>query len=383
MILRLRARLAGTTLIRNVFRRDPVSHSRLALFSYLVRPFYVASEDDPELLIHSQWWQNRQIARLLDQRGYRVDVVNHDDDRFTGDREYDLVLGMGQACLRTSRSMPPHTVRIYIMTGAESGFNNDQEQRRLEAVRQRRGCVIQPRRLARMDSKELGNFDGVACFGNEFNAALCRPFHPRPVTFNNCGVPGIRFLTKDYEKARSHFLYLASFGQVHKGLDLLLEAFAALPDCHLHICTTLRREPDFVACYRRELYETPNIHVHGWTSIGSRRFHDLCRTANCAVSASCAEASAGAIVVAMHAGLIPLVSRECGIDTDDFGLTLDSCEINEIRRRIAWTAGQSASWHERQSHEVRDAALRDYSQESFTRRWNEILDNEINRKVNK
>ena len=380
LVLRLRRRLTGITLIRNVFKRHPDTRPKQALFSYLVRPFYITSEDDPEFLIHSQWWQNRQIARLLDQRGYRVDVVNFDDARFTPDCAYDLVLGLGQACIRTSRAMPPETVRIYIMTGAESGFNNEQENRRLQSIKERRGCDLEPRRMTRMDSKELAKFDGVACFGNEFNASLCRPFHKRPVTFNNCGMPGIRFLTKDYESARKHFLYLASFGQVHKGLDLLLETFATLSECHLHICTTLRQEADFVSCYRRELYETPNIHVHDWTPIDSPRFHKLCRTANNVVSASCAEASAGAVVVGMHAGLIPVVSRECGIDTNDFGVTLPSCDIKQIRETISWVSSQSAQWHNHKSHQVREAALGDYSQTAFIQRWNEILDDEISRK---
>jgi hypothetical protein len=48
---------------------------------------------------------------------------------------------------------------------------------------------------------------------------------------------------------------------VHKGLDLVLEAFARMPECQLTIVGPVRNEPEFVNVYRKELFHTPNITV--------------------------------------------------------------------------------------------------------------------------
>ena len=53
---------------------------------------------------------------------------------------------------------------------------------------------------------------------------------------------------KDFERARSAFLWFGSGGLVHKGLDLVLEAFAGLPDCRLFVCGPISRERSIVRC---------------------------------------------------------------------------------------------------------------------------------------
>jgi hypothetical protein len=46
---------------------------------------------------------------------------------------------------------------------------------------------------------------------------------------------------------------------VHKGLDLVLEAFADMPEYHLTVCGPIQKEQDFERAYYRELYQVPNI----------------------------------------------------------------------------------------------------------------------------
>ena len=64
---------------------------------------------------------------------------------------------------------------------------------------------------------------------------------------------------------------------MHKGLDLVLEAFARMPELHLTVCGPIHEEPAFEAAFRRELYETPNIETLGWVDIASPAFAELLR----------------------------------------------------------------------------------------------------------
>src|SRR5205085_6890304 len=107
---------------------------------------------------------------------------------------------------------------------------------------------------------------------------------------------------------RTRFLWLSSGGLVHKGLDLALEAFAAMPDCHLTVCAPVETEEDFCRAYRKELYDTPNITTVGWVDIESAQFHAIADSCISVMSTSCSEGGSTSVVSAVHAALIPIAS---------------------------------------------------------------------------
>ena len=114
------------------------------------------------------------------------------------------------------------------------------------------------------------------------------------------------FEDKDFAAARTRFLWIGSRGLVHKGLDLVLEAFARMPEVHLTVCGPIHEEPAFEAAFRRELYETPNIETLGWVDIASPAFAELLKRTVALVYPSAAEACCGTVVNSMQAGLIPV-----------------------------------------------------------------------------
>lgn len=52
----------------------------------------------------------------------------------------------------------------------------------------------------------------------------------------------------------------------HKNFEL-----PKLPQLHLHICGPITNEADFTKVYERELFQMPNIHLHGWVSVRVHR----------------------------------------------------------------------------------------------------------------
>ena len=139
---------------------------------------------------------------------------------------------------------------------------------------------------------------------------------------------------KDFEACRRHFLWLGSHGFVHKGLDLVLEAFAAMPEYHLTVCgptkgevekefeKVLYVEKDFEKTFYKELYQTSNIRTVGWVDVASPEFMQIANDCIGLINPSCSEGEGGAVVGCMHAGLIPIVSYESGVDIDAFGFLL-------------------------------------------------------------
>jgi len=80
---------------------------------------------------------------------------------------------------------------------------------------------------------------------------------------------------KDYDQGRRHFAFFSGGGNLHKGLDLVLEAFSQL-DQHLWISTRL--DADFKKLYRTILTGRPNIHTLGWVQPRSGPFYQMMHT---------------------------------------------------------------------------------------------------------
>jgi glycosyltransferase involved in cell wall biosynthesis len=220
--------------------------------------------------------------------------------------------------------------------------------------------------------------DAIIAIGPEANAATWRERFAGPIhTFDNAGYGETAFtgMRKDFDRARRSFLFFASGGQVQKGLDLLLEIFPTLPELHLYVCSSFESERDFCACYRKELYATPNVHPIGWVQVNGPEFSELTRRCASVILPSCSEGGQpGSVIQCMWAGLIPLVTREAMVETEDFGITLEDDSLDAIRRGVVTIAQQPTSWHREHSARTREVAETRYSEAAQAERWRAILE---------
>jgi len=178
---------------------------------------------------------------------------------------------------------------------------------------------------------------------------------------------------KDFDACRKRFLWFVSGGLVRKGLDLVLEAFARLPEFHLTVCGPLDGDPDFVRAFRKELFETPNIRSTGWVDTGSDAFADICRNSLALVYPSCAEGQCGGVITTMQAGVIPVVSRESGVDVDGFGMVPATCSVDNLVETVETIAQLPAARLEEMARAARDHALRHHRPRHFLDRYRGVI----------
>ena len=331
--------------------------------------------DAPEMLNHQNLRRCRRIAALLGDFGYIVDVADVHTRKIKSDSEYDLVL---KDRVRLEHVEPARTgmVRIVLATTTNHVIHNRNLRRRHELLFQRRGRRIRPRRIYKEEMPFAAEADAIVGVGNECTLHSWREVSKAPVyPFNNFGFPHTQFIfeSKDFSKARKSFLYFASGSQVQKGLDFLLEIFPHLPELDLYICSGYGKETDFCSLYRKELFETPNIHPLGWIKVNGPEFYDLITRCAYIIHPSCADGQAGAVIQCMYAGLIPLVTKEAGVDTEDFGVTFSDDSLNEIQKVIEQVASLPEEWHREHSLKTRKVAEEKYSEAAFTMRFREIL----------
>lgn len=345
---------------------------RRALLSYLTASFRLWP-DDPRNLEFSNIGIGRSIVCALNELGYVVDVVEYSDRKFVPRRDYDLFIGhAGWNFEKIAGLLKPDTVKIYFSTGPSWMFWNEQEMKRIEVLCQRRKVKYPFERIIKV-SEEWANehADAIICLGND---RACQSYGKFPKVFNlnNASYYDDHYdrAKKDFAAARRNFLFFSGPGNVHKGLDLLLEAFTGL-DAHLYICQ--RINPHFFEIYRNELTADPNIHLVGEIPMRSRQFYELVDRCAFIISPSCAEGQPGGVVECMHQGLIPVVSKETNIDTGDYGITLKDCSIEKIIETVRDLSGRSPGWCLEASRKTRGMATSEFSASVFLKNMKGLI----------
>ena len=361
----------GYPVITNVNRTK--AKTRRALLVYLVEPF-VIRPDDPRFLEHQNVKQCMQIATALGAAGYCVDVADVADRRFVPPRKYDLVVSH-RVDLPDANGMLEEAVRVYLASGKNHFVHNRSVRARYQALARRRGCTLEPPVPNTEDMPFVRRSHAIAGFGNRPSVATWTDVAAVPLfPFNNYGYASTRSTieSKNFADARSRFLFFASRDQVAKGLDLLLEIFAHHPELELYVCSAYGKEESFVRCYEQELLHTANIHAMGLIGVNTEQFYDLTRICGHVIHPSCSDATPGSVVQCMHAGLIPIVTKECGMELQGVGTELPDDSPATIERVIIESDGRQEGWLVDQARKTRQLALEQYSEDAFVRRWNEI-----------
>lgn len=273
------------------------------------------------------------IPRALNELGYIVDYMDWKDTNWKRTKDYDLFIGHGGYNFEYVAKQLENTKIIYFATGFYHKLFNQLEADRFDDLEKRRGARLPPDRMIRVDEEPaLMLSDGIICLGNQACADSYSKFkNVVPVGSLPVQSDWDRFEEKDYAKGAKHFLFYSGDGNVHKGLDLILEALAGT-DLHLHICQ--RMNQDFEKVYENEL-ALPNIHNHEKILLNSLAYKNLVMLCNWIISATCCEGCPNAVLESMAHGLIPVVPYNASVDVDNFGFILPLDKIRETVLKLS------------------------------------------------
>jgi hypothetical protein len=307
--------------------------TKKALVSYLVSPLLPAASERNRVEF-SNLGIAQSIPRALNELGYEVDIVAWNDTEWLPRQHYDVYIGHGGINFeRISRVLPDDTTQIYFSTGIYWREWNIREARRMYELALRKGYILPPDRAIKF-SEEYANqsADGIICLGNQNAVQSYRQF-PLVIGIHNAAYlhEGQALADKDFRHGRQHFLYFSGGGNLHKGLDLLLEAFVGT-DLHLHICQNI--DPEFAEIYKDELTQHSNIHVYGHIRMRSAEFRQLASLCNWTISATACEGQPGGTLECMAYGLIPVLTAGANIDLENFGILLPENSVADIQKKI-------------------------------------------------
>jgi len=343
------------------------------LLSYITKPFAL-EPDDNLFTAHSNLWECMEIARTFLDRGFSVDVIDYDDASFVPKKDYTVFIDIHSNMERLAPMLSKDCLKILHATGSHWKFQNDAEQARVAAIRARRGASLRPRRIV-PPSRAIELADCMTLLGNAVTASTFafagKPIHKlhvsSPVTF-----PWDE--SKDFEAAKKRFVWFGGPGLILKGLDIVLEAFSKMPELHLTVCGPVENEKDFSREYEKELYGTPNIRTLGMVGLMSDEFAEVRRSVGSLVYPSASEGQSTGVVVCMHGGLIPIVSRQSGVDIDGLGIILSESSIEEVQAAARQVAARPAEEVRPMARRVWEYARANHTRENFSKEHRNAVD---------
>jgi glycosyltransferase involved in cell wall biosynthesis len=362
-------------ILRQLFQRGEIVHfipskdmspNGCVVISYINWPFEQEINVD-RMRGHTNAGDVIDMAESFRNLGFRIEICNWDDANFTPPKDAAVAIDIHSNLERWK--LPKDCIKVLHATGAHWSFQNNAELMRLEEVRGRRGVKLMPRRTA-APSRGADIADHIVILGNEFTEETFR-FADKPIT----RVPissAYEFPfpeSRDYEKARKRFLWVGSYGMVHKGLDLVLEAFAGMPDLQLTVCGRPEKEEDFFRLYEKELKHTPNINFHGWVDMASSEFAEIALTHASVVYPSCSEGGGGSVIHCMHAGMIPVCTREASVDLNNYGVLIREGSVSAVQEAVRKVASMSALGVEHRARGSWEHARAIHTREQFRKNY--------------
>jgi glycosyltransferase involved in cell wall biosynthesis len=311
------------------------------------------------------------MAQSFLKRGYAVDVIDLDNKKFIPQRQYNFFIDNRTNLARIAPLLGKDCIKIFLATNAYWRALNDAEQARIQDIQKRRGVTLTPRRSIEPFSVEEADCIVSVCgkSANDTYAFFNKKIYSVPLSTTH----EFNRRAKEYEKTRNTFIWFGGAGAAHKGLDLVLESFAAMPEYRLLVCGKFEGEKDFVDAYQQELYHTPNITSVGYIDPGGKEFERIRQEAIGIVYPSSSEGCASSVVVAMHAGFIPIVSFETGVEVGEFGTILPQNTVEEIQRAVHTLAKLPAQTLRDKSIATWEYARRRHTREKFGAEFRNVI----------
>jgi len=342
------------------------------LMAYILQPFL----DDAARTrtSHTHFLESVLMAQVWTELGFEVDVIDYRNAAFQPQGRYDHFVSARKHLAEVGARLNEDCTRIAHLDTAHFATNNAAAYGRHIAFQAGHGVAV-PESL-RIIEHNLG-IDAADCGVLLGNGTTQASYEYAGKPLYQISVPAAvdyeLTSSRDIESSRTRFLWLGSSGLLHKGVDLVIEAFAGLPDLEVTICGPVEQEPRLLRCYQGTLERCDNIHVHGWVDVGSAEFQHLLDRCVGVVYPSCGEGQAGSVVTCVRAGLIPIVSAQTGLDVGDWGVTIDGLDADSVGRAVSQVAAMPGEELQRRVGRAHRAGIDDHSAQAYLARYRDVI----------
>lgn len=348
------------------------------LISYITAPM---EYKETQKIRHTNIHESIQILHTFITKGYSIDLIHCQDNKnilLLREKKYDLIFGFGepfyQACL-----LNPDSFKIIYLTESEPSFSLKQETDRIKYFYKRHSIKTSVKRSKEYFKEkyikiaDFGILIGNMCTIKSYNRKLNQIYLLKSTGLMN---PEYKLYSRDLQKSKKNFVWFGSSGAIHKGLDILIDVFKAMPDCTLYVCGLSALEKEELSYMK----DYTNIIDLGFMDVYSSPFLDLVNNCSYVILPSCSEGMATSVLTCMNHSLIPIITKETGIDVFDFGIEIEDYHIESVIQIIKRASNLSDQQLQIMHEKVFDYAIKNFNLENFTNNFSRIIDNIVKKR---
>lgn len=362
------------------FPTDQPKNKR-ALLSLSTQAWQTAIAQFPNIRLFNYVGITYEIVRSLNENGYLVDIVD-----FTHEhkpiKDYDMFVGHGGNCRSIIDHLREDTPILQYVSGLHWQAFNDESSERYNSFSIRKN-VESPLKFRRSFENQATGEDYLS----EKATALFTINCPRMVNSYGKHVPKFFYTglgaypdarmkvdrqARNFKDGRKKFLYVGGTGgNIQKGADLIIDAFAQNPDLHLYIFCKI--EPELITASHKEL-NLPNIHfIHHWRHRPFRKIlENLLQEMVFTVHAPINIGLGTAFMATLGEGFIPVGYLDYNGPHESAILT-HSWQVESLSTCIQEASRKSPEWCESASQLAREFYLKHCSPDAFHARFSELV----------
>ena len=330
---------------------------------------------------HAAVLHYNQMIHYFIERGYCVDTCYCNDETAferLGNRQYDVVIGFGKAYKMFAAALNASHKVLFVTENNPKVVKTKYEER-VVSFKNRHSNIPVNKSISRndfYDTEQFGISDCSIIMSSMFNAASMFPFFEKAYTINSNAIMYEKYrfdeaLVKSWiPSSKRNFLWFGSTGFIHKGGDLVLDAMKELPDCHV----------DFYGInkYEKSLWKrlkVDNATDCGYVNVQSKQFVSQVVQHHCfLILPSCSEGMCTSVCTCMAHGIIPIITKECGLEPHPSIIEIDDWSVGGIIKVMRYALSLSDTEILKMRREAYYYARESFTLDIFDKRFHAIMD---------
>lgn len=305
---------------------------------------YISVADvDFSKITHAVYHQANQMIKTFIDLGFCIDVCLCTDEMAferLRHRRYDIIVGQGSLYTRFCKELDI-PLRILLVTENAPTVVERKYAERIHDFHHRHPDVDYSCDVARNTflTDEMFSSSAIAiaiAMQSSYNLQEMSIYFQKLYTINGNAIFNVNYqfreevVRQSVRMSKNRFLWFGSAGLIHKGVDLLVDAFRQLPQYSI----------DFYGLSPMELplfnqIKADNTVNCGCINVQSEAFIGEVVHRHCfLLFPSCSEGMSTAVATCMAHGIIPVVTRECGFAEHEAILIIDDWHVDALKRKV-------------------------------------------------
>lgn len=305
------------------------NYDKTVLVSYLTMPFLKPNE-----FTHQNFLTAHVIAESFSELGYNVDVAYYlNEDPPVAYEDYAVIFGMGPVFERSFYSSRRDIQRIHLITGAHDDLHNKMSLRSITDFYSISGLWLPDEtNILKVNSYyALYNADAAIILAQGYIYDDCQVRFPNTLCSLKNNILGIFEDFKPKTQRSTNFLFLSGGRQITKGLALLMEVARFRKDLNFYVVV-----PSLSETLRSNYSDIlgKNVFLYKSIRMDSEEMKNIIENCAYIVAPSYIDGMPGGTIEPMSAGLIPIVSKYCGFEKQEFIFEMNELSIAGLNEAV-------------------------------------------------